>query len=223
MKQLPLDLGPEPDQRLARFVVGANAELLAHLQGLGPGEPPTLIWGGAGSGKTHLLHGLARQWREQGQAVAAFDAEARGRWELAPTVRLVLIDDVDRLDETQQHQAFALFIEAVGQGATVVATSRAPAVDLPLREDLRTRLGWGPSFALQPLDEGALRELLLQDGLRRGLQLPAELLDYLLLRFARDPAHLIPLLDRLDQYALRLKRAPTVPLLRQMLNEPDPV
>jgi DnaA family protein len=96
-------------------------------------------------------------------------------------------------------------------------------VDLQLREDLRTRLGWGPSFALRPLSEAALRELLRLEGQRRGLSLPSELLDYVLLRFARDPAHLIPLLDRFDQYALQRKRAPTVPLLRQMLNEPDSV
>lgn len=223
MRQLSLDLGPEPDPRLSSFVVGDNAELLAHLQGLAPGEAPTLIWGGAGSGKSHLLRALARQWREQGLGVAAFDADTHGAWELSPLARLVLIDDADRLDEAQQQAAFALFIEAVGQGAAVVATSRVPVVDLDLREDLRTRLGWGPSFALRPLSEDALRELLRQEGQRRGLALPNELLDYLLLRFARDPAHLIPLLERLDTYALQLKRAPTVPLLRQMLNEPDPV
>jgi len=220
---MPLDLGPEPDHSFARFVPGANSALLAHLRALVPGEPPTLIWGGPGSGKTHLLHALARAWREQGFGVVAFDGASGSHWELPVHTRLVLIDDADRLDDAQQHAAFAAFIDAVGQGAAVVAASRLPAVDMAVREDLRTRLGWGPSFALQPLDEGALRELLVQEGLRRGLALPPELLDYLLLRFARDPAHLIPLLERLDHYALRLKRAPTVPLLRQMLNESDPV
>ncbi|MBB5206114.1 DnaA family protein [Inhella inkyongensis] len=223
MRQLPLDLGPEPEQSLQSFVMGDNAALLMHLQALAPGEAPTLIWGGPGSGKTHLMHALARHWREQGLCVAAFDADTRGRWALPDQARLVLIDDADRLDAAQQHEAFAAFIEAVGQGAAVVATAQAPAVDLALREDLRTRLGWGPSFALRPLSETALRELLRQEGQRRGLSLPEELLDYVLLRFARDPAHLIPLLDRLDHYALQRKRAPTVPLLRQMLNEPDPV
>lgn len=223
MKQLSLDLGPEPEYTLARFVVGDNAELLAHLEALGMGEAPTLIWGPTGGGKTHLLHALARAWQSRGQGVAAFDRETRGRWVLPPQVGLVLIDDADRLDAAQQHEAFALFIEAVGQGASVVATSQVPAVDMAVREDLRTRLGWGPSFALRPLSEEALRELLTREGLRRGLSLPPELVDYVLLRFTRDPAALIPLLDRLDRYALQAKRAPTVPLLRQMLNESDPV
>lgn len=223
MKQLSLDLGPEPDHSLARWVVGDNQALMEHLQALAPAQAPTLIWGAAGSGKTHLVQGLARAWRERGQGVAAFDVGTRGRWELPASAGLVLIDDADRLDEAQQHEAFALFIEAVGQGASVVATARVPAVDMAVREDLRTRLGWGPSFALRPLSDAALREVLLHDGRRRGLSLPSELLDYVLLRFARDPAALLALLDRFDRYALQTQRAPTVPLLRQMLNEPDSV
>lgn len=217
--QLTLDLGPEPDYRFERFVPGANQGLLAHLQALQPGDAPTLIWGPAGSGKTHLLHALAQQWRALGAVVIAFDATTRPPWTVPAGTRLMLIDAVQDLDSDQQQAAFATFIEAVGLGAAVVAASRLPAVDLPLRDDLRTRLAWGPSFALQPLQEAELRQLLRQEGQRRGLQLPEELLDYLLLRFARDSAFLVPLLARLDDYAMRTKRAPTVPLLRQMLNE----
>jgi DnaA family protein len=224
MSQLTLDLGPEPDQRFERFVPGDNGAVLAHLQALLPGDPPSLIWGGEGVGKSHLLAALAQAWRSRGAVVQAFDATTRPPWKLTAPARLVLFDDVHALDPDQQHAAFLAFIEAVGQGAAVVATSRVPAVDLPLRDDLRTRLAWGPSFGLMPLDEAGLRQLLRQEGLHRGLQLPDELIDYLLLRFARDSGFLVPLLTRLDDYALRTKRAPTVPLLRQMLNEePHPV
>lgn len=218
-QQLTLDLGPEPDWRFERFVPGANQALLTHLQGLQPGDAPTLIWGPPGSGKTHLLHALAHAVREQGGVVAAFDAGTRTPWQLPPAARLMLIDDAQQLDADQQQAAFAAFIEAVGQGAAVVAASRVPAVDLSLRDDLRSRLAWGPSFQLQALSEAELRQLLRQEGQRRGLTLPDELLDYLLLRFARDSAFLVPLLARLDDYAMRTKRAPTVPLLRQMLHE----
>jgi DnaA family protein len=44
-------------------------------------------------------------------------------------------------------------------------------------------------------------------------------MDYLLTRFARDLAHLMALLEQLDEFALSHKRAVTVPLLRQMLAE----
>lgn len=223
-RQFPLDLEPAPDHRFERFVPGENAWLLTHLQGLQAGEAPTLISGPSASGKTHLLRALAAQWQSRGHVVQHFDAATRPPWKLLPAARLVLIDEVEQLDPDQQHAAFALFIDAIGQGAAVVAASRLSAAELPLREDLRTRLAWGAGFALQPLGEAALRQLLRQEGQRRGLQLGDDLLDYLMLRFARDASHLVPLLQRLDDYAMRTKRAPTVPLLREMLHEePHPV
>jgi DnaA family protein len=72
------------------------------------------------------------------------------------------------------------------------------------------------------LGDAALRQLLRDEGAHRGLLLPDELLDHLLLRFERDTNHLLPLLQQLDRYAMRTKRAPSVPLLREMLmNERD--
>lgn len=222
LRQFTLDLGPEPDQRFERFIEGANGLLLAHLLELRPGDAPTLLSGAAGSGKTHLLRALGARWQAQGLVVQAFDAATMAPWTLSAQARLVLLDDVDRFDADQQQAAFGLFIEAVGQGAAVVAASRLPAAELSLREDLRTRLAWGPGFALQPLGDAALRQLLRDEGAHRGLLLPDELLDHLLLRFERDTNHLLPLLQQLDRYAMRTKRAPSVPLLREMLmNERD--
>ena len=219
MQQIPLDLGPPPDPGFARFVPLGNEPLLTHLQALHPGAPPTLLWGPRGAGKTHLLRALAQAWQARGAVVMAVDASSPVPWQLPEAAQLVLLDDVHALDAAQQHAAFSTFIEAVGQGAAVVAASQVPAVDLALRDDLRTRLAWGPSFALQALDDAGLRQLLSQEAHARGLALPIELLDYVLLRFERHPGSLMRLLAQLDAYALRLKRAPTVPLLRQMLND----
>jgi DnaA family protein len=96
-----------------------------------------------------------------------------------------------------------------------------PPVDLRLREDLRTRLGWGHVFAVVPLAEPEMRAALRREADRRGLFLSDEVLDFLLRRFARDLKHLTERLDALDAYALRAKRAPTLPLLRQMLAEEE--
>jgi len=92
-------------------------------------------------------------------------------------------------------------------------------VDLAVREDLRTRLGWGPVHAVQPLAEAGTRDALQQEARRRGIVLGAEVLDYILVRFARDLKSLMHLLHRLDGFALAEKRAVTVPLLKRMLNE----
>ena len=51
----------------------------------------------------------------------------------------------------------------------------------------------------------------------RGVFLSDEVMDYMLRRFSRDLGSLMQLLDMLDGFALRNKRAITIPLLKTML------
>ena len=92
----------------------------------------------------------------------------------------------------------------------------APAA-LQLREDLRTRLGWGHVFQLQVLSEPERRAVLRQEADARGIFLGDEVMDFMLTRFSRDLGSLMQLLDQLDGYALQTQRAITVPLIRSML------
>jgi DnaA family protein len=86
-----------------------------------------------------------------------------------------------------------------------------------LRDDLRSRLGWGDIFALQALSDVAQQEALRASAAARGLALSSEVLAYMSTRFSRDLGNLMQWLDKLDQYALQTKRAITVPLLKDML------
>lgn len=221
MKQIPLSLGPEPDFSFANLVTGPNAAALELLRGLKPGAPPVFLWGPPGCGKTHLLRALAGAWQSAGAQVGWYDSSVRPPWELPTNPSLILLDDCQDFDEAQQHAAFQLFVEAATQGLALVAAGTAPPVDLPLREDLRTRLGWGPIYALQPLAEPEVRAALRREADRRGIFLSDEVMDYLLTRFARDLKSLMGLLDRLDEFSMAHKRAVTVPLLRQMLSDKD--
>jgi DnaA family protein len=101
----------------------------------------------------------------------------------------------------------------------VLAAGLLPPQDLPLREDLRTRLGWGHVFHLQVLGENERRAVLVRHAQALGMALNTDLLDYLLSRFSRDLGHLIDLLQRLDAFALQTQRPLTIPLLRAMLDE----
>lgn len=217
MKQIPLSLGPEPEFTFDTLLAGANVAALSHLLSLGAGAPPVFLWGPPGCGKTHALRALAQRWQAAGAQVGWYDADTPLPWELPANPSLLLLDDCQRFDAGQQHAAFALFVEAATLGLPVVAAGSAPPVDLALREDLRTRLAWGPTFALQPLSEAEVRAVLRREADRRGIALADEVMDYLLTRFARDLKHLMRLLDGLDEFALANKRAVTVPLLRQML------
>ncbi|HZY16567.1 MAG TPA: DnaA/Hda family protein, partial [Ramlibacter sp.] len=96
--------------------------------------------------------------------------------------------------------------------------SLAPA-GLALREDLRTRLGWGHVFALQVLSEPERRAVLRQAADARGIFLGDDVMDFILHRFSRDLGSLMQLLEHLDAYALQAQRAITIPLIKSMLED----
>ena len=235
MKQLALDLGPGDVPGLDAFVTGHNTELLAWLQAwpdsAQPGAP-TYIWGAPGLGKTHLLKGLASHALAQGWHVLWLDDGGFQSWEcsIAEAPTLVLMDDCDSLDAQQQHWAFNLFIESAaaqsapehGPAMAIVAAGRVPPTDLSVRDDLRTRLGWGLIFGLQALDDDGVKSALEQEARRRGLRLHEGVLPYLLNHFSRDQGYLMRLLDQLDRFALAEQRVVTVPLLKQMLAQETP-
>jgi DnaA family protein len=237
MKQLILDLAWDPLPPFAGFLPGDNAAVLAQLREQSWPGAPIYLWGPAGCGKTELLHELQARAVERGLVAQWFDASTATPWQLAEDAALVLLDGVDEFVAEQQHAAFTLFVEAASRvgasasvaceppaagarlGAQFASAGRLPPVDLQVREDLRTRLGWGPVHAVKPLAETDTRDALRREARRRGVALGDEVLDYILARFARDLKSLMHLLHRLDGFALAEKRAVTVPLLKRMLNE----
>lgn len=219
MRQLPLAIVSEPLRSFESYVAGPNAPAVVHLRSLTQPAAPVYLWGAPGVGKTHLLQALASQVQQQGGRVSWFSASEPTPWHFEESDALIVFDDCERFDETQQHAAFALFVQATTHGIAVAAAGSVPPVDLPLRDDLRSRLGWGHVFALAALAEPESRAALRREADRRGLFLSDDVMDYLLTRFSRDLKYLMTLLARLDEFALVHKRAITVPLLKQMLAE----
>lgn len=223
MRQIPLAIGPAPLATFDAFVCGAragNAAALAHLRGLvaQPGSP-VYLWGASGSGKTHLLRALTADVQAAGGRAGWFDAATPMPWSFDAAWSLVVLDDCDHFDPARQHGAFALVVDALSHGAQLAAAASVPPVDLPLRDDLRTRLAWGHVFALEPLGEADVRAALRREADRRGIVLSDEVMAYLLTRFSRDLKHLMALLERLDEFALAEQRPITVPLLKRMFEE----
>jgi DnaA family protein len=195
MKQLALGISPPPQPTLDNFVPGANAELLSRLRELQAGkfaDNVLYLWGEPGSGKSHLLQACA-----------------------GPNI----VDDVEKLDEASQISLFNAINEARQSGAVVLASGNAPPAQLPLREDLKSRLAWGLVYQVKLLSDEERSTYLRAEAARRGMQLPDEVVAYLLTHMRRDLRSLAAILDRLDQVSLELKRPITLPLLREALKE----
>jgi DnaA family protein len=198
MRQLPLPISPAAEPTLENYVAGANAEALEHVRALAAGrlkEAIVYLWGEAGSGRSHLLRAALRA-----------------------NPGLVLADDVETLD-AQAQQALFVAINAARDGAApVLAAGNAPPAQLALREDLRTRLGWGLVYQLKGLTDAEKALHLRGEAARRGLRLTDEVVWYLLHHLPRDLASLNAVLDRLDRHSLARQRAVTLPLVREVLS-----
>jgi DnaA-homolog protein len=227
MKQLALDIGLAPAATLEGFVAAGNDAALAHVRLWAESDArspvPTLLWGESGSGKTHLLQAARHALLERGARVGWIDADTPPGQPFDDRWDAVLMDDCHLYTTDQQATAFNWFINALapaqGPARWVLASADRPPADLPLRDDLRTRLGWGDVFALQVPGEDERRAVLRRAADARGVFLGDEVMDFMLTRFSRDLGSLMHLLDRLDAYALCTQRAITIPLIKSMLDD----
>jgi DnaA-homolog protein len=99
-----------------------------------------------------------------------------------------------------------------------MAAGALPPADLILRDDLRTRLGWGHVFELHVLSESERRAVLRQSADARGIFLGDDVMDFMLTRFSRDLGSLMELLEQMDAYSLQTKRPLTIPLIKSMMD-----
>ena len=227
MKQIALDIGLSTGPTLQNFFPGPNQLACEHLAlWLGRGQVvtnrspvPTYLWGNSGSGKTHLLKAVREALREQGARVGWMDAHDPEPEPFSEDWAAILLDDVHLYTAVQQQAAFNWFVNAQTHQRSVIAAGDQPPAGLLLRDDLRTRLGWGHVFGLKVLSEPERRAVLRQAADARGVFLGDEVMDFMLTRFSRDLPSLMELLDLIDAYALRTKRAITVPMIRSMMEE----
>jgi DnaA family protein len=226
MKQIALDIGLASAPSFSNFFAGPNEAALKHLQlwaGNSLRSPvPSYLWGEPGSGKTHLLKAVAETLREQGARVGWLDASVMEPPEFNESWAGVILDDCHLYTAVQQQGAFNWFVNALnsadGHPRWVLAAGALPPADLVLREDLRTRLGWGHVFELHALTEPERRAVLRIEADTRGVFLSDEVMGFMLNRFSRDLSSLMHLLDQLDGYALQTQRAITIPLIKAMLD-----
>jgi DnaA family protein len=213
MTQLLLDIAPDWTPTLDNFVAGGNAELLSALRHAlaGTGERCLYLWGNPGSGKSHLLQAAVAQARASGEA-AIFVSGA-----VPEAAQVVAVDYAEMLGDAAQIALFELYNRMRESGGMLLVSGTAAPAHLHLRDDLRTRLGWGLVYQVQGLSDEEKAQALERHALARGFILPHEVTQYLLHHGRRDLSALLATLDALDAHCLRLKRGATVPLLKEVM------
>lgn len=213
MSQLLLGITPEHQPTLDNFVVGHNLELLTALRHalFGGGERFFYLWGEVGSGKSHLLQAFIQA------SSAAHHSTAYAQGNVPSLAAVVAMDDVEQLDDAAQIELFNLYNQLRDNDGMLLVSGNASPLHLKLRDDLRTRLGWGLVYQVHSLNDEEKALALVQHAHVKGYALSQEVTQYLLRHGRRDLPSLIAVLDALDEHSLSLHRPPTVPLLKQIM------
>lgn len=225
--QLPLGLRLPATSRFDNYLAGPNREAAAAVEQLAVGETAGMLFlaGAAGLGKTHLLQAACRAVESAGTSSAYVPLLALA--ELDPAAleglehySLLAIDDVQAIagQPAWEEALFHLYNRQREAGGRLIGAATAPPEQLGLQlPDLRSRLGWGALYVLQPIDDAARLRILVLRARERGLELPEETAQFLLRRYPRDLPALLGLLGRLDEAALASQRRLTVPFVREVL------
>lgn len=220
MKQLALELASPPTPTLDNFVVGENAEVVAAVRALARGEGGerfVYLWGGSGSGRTHLLRAVLREWRGAGRVAQLCTRDAPPTAVRITATDAIAVDDVQQLSPSAQIELFNIYNALRESSGLMLVAGDVPPARLALRADLLTRLAWGLVYEVRALSEDDRRAAVQGYAVARGFELPEEVIDYLMARAPRDLSSLRALVDTLDRLSLEQKRAVTVPLARELL------
>lgn len=218
LDQLILDLTPTPLPAFDNFVAERNREVITALTH--PGDERFIyLWGEPGSGKTHLLQAWIAHAETLGRASIYLDGQREHLPDFAREASFIAVDHVDDLAPDDQITLFSFYnsLKEGGESRLLMA-GRLPPMALAVRDDLRTRLGWGLVFEVKPLSDADKLAALHAHAAERQLAIPDDVFRYLLTHWRRDLSSLIGMLDLLDRYSLALRRPITVPLVKNILH-----
>jgi chromosomal replication initiator protein len=210
-----------PTPRLEAFVVGP-ANRMAHaaieLAASRPGEmSPLVLHGPTGTGKTHLLEGICHHFRtlhprasavylsgEQFTTTFLQSLHGTGLPGFRRTCRsadLLAIDDlqffVGKKATIVELQQTIDVLQRQGR-QLVFACDREPDSLTDLGQDLLVRLRGGMTARLLPPDADVRRGIVVSIAARRGLALPADVVEFVASRMTRHSRELAGAVNRLE-------------------------
>ena len=195
-----------PKYRFDTFVVGNNNKF-AHSASLAvaesPGEAynPLYLYGGAGLGKTHLMHSIGHFILDQNpdkkvlyvtseqftneviESIRSGNAAKMNKFrEKYRTVDVLLIDDVQFIigKESTQEEFFHTFNVLHPAGKQIILSSDKPPKEMEtLEERFRSRFEWGLIADIQPPDYETRMAILKKNAENCNKEINEDILDYI--------------------------------------------
>lgn len=230
-EQLPVKFEFRANQTFDDFYPGCNQEIIDQLRraAAGTGEQLVFLWGEEGHGKSHLLQACCYEASNQGVSAFYLDLSdpALTNPELfsgLEDIEIVCLDNIDLLPG-REHWELAFFNffnqHRDRNHRLILSASCAPnSLNFAL-PDLKTRMSWGLSLKIQPLDDNDKIAALTHKAQQMGFEIAPQAARFLLTHYDRDLPSLWLMLDKLDWASLAAKRKLTIPFLKQVLEQRD--
>ena len=235
------------------FVVGSNNKF-AHSAALAvaesPGEAynPLYLYGGAGLGKTHLMHSIGHFVLEQNpntkvlyvtseqftneviESIRSGNAAAMTKLrEKYRTVDVLLIDDVQFIigKESTQEEFFHTFNVLHSAGKQIILSSDKPPKEMEtLEERFRSRFEWGLIADIQPPDYETRMAILRKNAETYDKEIDDEIIKYIATNIKSNIRELEGALNKVMANARLNKKELTLALAEDALKDviyPDQV
>ena len=230
-----------PDYVFDSFIEGgsnrmARAAALSVAQNPGHSYNPLFIYGGAGLGKTHLLHAIGRAALASHINVICTSAEQftnefvsalreksteefRNKYR---SIGMLLIDDIHFISGKEQTEEsfFHTFNELHNTNRQIVITSDCPPKSIPLlKERLCSRFEWGLIVHLQPPDFETRLAILQAKVRQKGTNLALDVLEFIAQHAQQNVRELEGALNRVVAFAKLLRAVPTTELAAKALED----
>lgn len=232
VEQLVLPVAPLADQTLTNFITRSNEQLVEHLvQAMLDFQQCDktqlyYIHGNSGTGKTHLALALAHFAEKQNYEARYIDLKSILHM---PSQLLdgfvhsdcLIFDNTDSCKENMNWQRglFDIVNQCIEESPKLVIffsqrSVLATEFELP---DLASRLTWGTTYQLTPLDDDSMHQAFQSAALAKGMLASKEVVDFIVRRSGRNMHDLMLILDTLDKASLQSQRKLTIPFVKETL------
>lgn len=227
-KQIPLPITPDAEQTFASFYCSeSNKGILSALQQFSQVESREqflYLWGEEGCGLSHLLNAcLNLQTQLVAQYLPLRDLiayPAAAILEGLDQCDFVCIDDLDLIQDKSdwQEALFNLYNRLRDTGKKLLIGAHAAPNGLAINlKDLQSRLQWGLVLRLHNLNDIEKISALQLYAEQQGMELSAEVANYLMTRAERSNSALFSLMRKLNQESLAAQRKLTIPFVKANL------
>lgn len=223
--QLPDDETFESFQSQSNHAVAMQLQTFIDLHLNHVPHPTALyLFGIKGVGKSHLLHASCTYANKLGLSALNLSFSEIEQLSVEMLVGLeqidiICLDDIHLIagNDEFERAVFDLFNRVTEQGKCLIISGDQNVSNLAIQlPDLLSRLSWGLTEQVKPIDDNEKIRALQYRAERRGLSLANEAAKFLLTRFSREMSDLVNALDELDKASIREQRKITIPFIKDI-------